>query len=67
MRAADKARQMAGDLKTARTLFLDSRKQCSTIKMRDGVIQADIAARRVERLSKANEPRILPEAAAEDK
>ncbi|KAF7789671.1 hypothetical protein EIP86_000617 [Pleurotus ostreatoroseus] len=50
-------REMAGDLDNARKLFLDSRRQSSQLNLREGVIQADMAVRRVDRLNRAKESR----------
>ncbi|EKM58009.1 uncharacterized protein PHACADRAFT_88704 [Phanerochaete carnosa HHB-10118-sp] len=45
-------REMAGDLESAKSSYLESRKQSYLLKQRDGIIQADTAIRRVDRLSK---------------
>lgn len=49
---------MEGDLESARRSFMDSRRQSSKINLRDGVIQADIAVRRVDRLSKGSKTEV---------
>ena len=46
---------MAGDLDGAKNAYTESRKQSFLLKERDGVMQADTALRRLERLSKAKE------------
>ena len=43
---------MDGDLPNARRLFLDSRRQSSDTNLRDGVLQAELAVRRIDRLSR---------------
>jgi hypothetical protein len=42
---------MAGDLAAAKDAYIESRKQSFLLKERDGIIQADTAVRRIERLN----------------
>lgn len=43
---------MADDLSDARKWFTESRRRSADMKMRKGVLEADLALRRIERLSK---------------
>lgn len=44
---------MAGDNQDARKWFTASRKQSSIIKLREGVIEADVALRRLDKSTKS--------------
>ncbi|KAK7685990.1 hypothetical protein QCA50_010801 [Cerrena zonata] len=47
-------REMAGDNHDARKWYTASRKQSSIVKLREGVIEADVALRRLEKTSKSD-------------
>ena len=46
---------MDGDFEGAKKAFVESRNQSYLLKNRDGVMEADSAVRRIDRLSKAKE------------
>ncbi|GJE94833.1 hypothetical protein PsYK624_110080 [Phanerochaete sordida] len=48
-------REMTGDLPSAKTSYTDSRKQSFLLKDRDGLLQAETAIRRVDRLTREKE------------
>lgn len=46
---------MDNDLLEARKYYVESRKTASEIKMREGVMEADVAIRRIDRLTRPHQ------------